>query len=284
MPMNQEFLDLIRCPACMGRFSGCMPLRCSGCSRIFPLESGIPDLLDGRPSGIPFFDAHAPAYDRPRSSAPPYQKALETIRATLLSGFAENADVADLGCGTGRHLETISGVARLRLGVDFSAPMLLEAAKNAPEAYFLRGNLEALPLSDASFDLACSFSTLYHVASPERALSEIGRILRPGGKALLELGNRRSLNHRLTMREKAPVSHLLPAEMRRLLKKAALTIRKIRFFQVLPMRAGIPDPRAARWLTHKMAGVMLEEWLSSLPVLRSFAFRHLIICEKERNP
>ena len=49
----------------------------------------------------------------------------------------------------------------------------------------LEGALEALPLGDASLDVAVLLLVLHHVADPARALREVRRVLRPGGRLLI---------------------------------------------------------------------------------------------------
>jgi SAM-dependent methyltransferase len=60
-------------------------------------------------------------------------------------------------------------------------------AGRGPEPDFVTGTAEQLPFADASFDAALAFWSLNHVADAERALAEIHRVLRAGGKALLVL-------------------------------------------------------------------------------------------------
>jgi SAM-dependent methyltransferase len=60
---------------------------------------------------------------------------------------------------------------------------------------FVRGRLEALPYADGSFDAAvCCGSTLSFVADPAAALRELGRVLRPGARLLVEVEHKWSLD------------------------------------------------------------------------------------------
>lgn len=97
--------------------------------------------------------------------------------------------VLELGIGGGLNLGfyDASAVAEV-VGVDPSAELRARAAA-APraeglEVSILEGAAEALPLEDASFDtVVCTF-TLCSVASPEAALAEARRVLKPGGRFL----------------------------------------------------------------------------------------------------
>jgi ubiquinone/menaquinone biosynthesis C-methylase UbiE len=98
-----------------------------------------------------------------------------------------------VGAGPGVHLlDVASGpgyvaaaAARRRVvvtGVDFSTPMVDEAAKRHPDIDFRRGDAEALPFADNGFDAVTMNFGLLHLAHPDQALVEACRVLRPGGR------------------------------------------------------------------------------------------------------
>jgi len=105
-------------------------------------------------------------------------------RLDLLSG---NPTVVDVGCSAGYLLEDLHHAipeANL-IGVDLAAEGLRKAHENVPDATLLQADVCALPLDDACADAAVSANVLEHVADDERALAEIIRILRPGGRAVI---------------------------------------------------------------------------------------------------
>jgi MPBQ/MSBQ methyltransferase len=101
----------------------------------------------------------------------------------------------DAGCGTGFQTAILGARGYRTSGVDLSGAMLDIARRRYPTTDFVRGDLEALPWRDAAFDVVVSCgSTLSFVACPARAVSEIGRVLRPGGRAVLEVEHRWNLD------------------------------------------------------------------------------------------
>jgi malonyl-CoA O-methyltransferase len=92
--------------------------------------------------------------------------------------------VADVGCGPGRFLrELVPRFPDARLvGIDPS-PALLERIPAGVEAR--RGDLLRIPAGDGEFDGAFAVESLEHSLLPERAVGELCRVVRPGGRVLI---------------------------------------------------------------------------------------------------
>lgn len=108
--------------------------------------------------------------------------------------------VLEVGCGTGLLWDKVDvdAVAHLELTLtDISAAMLEAASAIArPVVGSLRGlraEVEALPLSDASFDLVVANHMLYHAADPRAALGELVRVLRCEGVLVASTNGTRHL-------------------------------------------------------------------------------------------
>jgi ubiquinone/menaquinone biosynthesis C-methylase UbiE len=97
----------------------------------------------------------------------------------LLGG--DPGDVLDLACGTANLLPM---VARY-VGVDASAEMLRAARRKFAGAALAAADAAALPFADARFDTVVSASAFHIFPEPRRALAEVRRVLRPGGRLLL---------------------------------------------------------------------------------------------------
>jgi len=93
----------------------------------------------------------------------------------------------DVGSGPGSitaALARAAGPDGLALGVDISEPMLARAvrAEAGPQVGFLRADAQRLPLRDQTVDSAVSIAVLQLIPDPVATLSEIARVLRPGGR------------------------------------------------------------------------------------------------------
>lgn len=131
-----------------------------------------------------------------------WQAQLADARAGLLAMAAPAAGerVLDVACGTGLvafEAARAVGPAGAVVGVDLSGQMVeaarLRASKKALAGVrFARMDAESLALPDASFDLALCALGLMYVPDPERAVREMRRVLRPGGRMVLAVWGERS--------------------------------------------------------------------------------------------
>jgi ubiquinone/menaquinone biosynthesis C-methylase UbiE len=111
-------------------------------------------------------------------------------------------DVLDIGCGQGIDLANFARAGARVTGLDLT-PRHVELANAHLHALGLsgsavEGDAESLPFADQSFDRASSNGVLHHTPNLAAALSEIYRVLRPGGDARIILYNRSSLHYWLT--------------------------------------------------------------------------------------
>ena len=93
--------------------------------------------------------------------------------------------VLDAACGTGRHSRYLAARGHRIIGVDRSAAMLARARAKLPEGDFREGDLEALPLASASVDVAICALALVHLQGLDRAVAELARVVRPGGRVII---------------------------------------------------------------------------------------------------
>jgi ubiquinone/menaquinone biosynthesis C-methylase UbiE len=98
----------------------------------------------------------------------------------------------DLGCGNGRHAEAMADRIADVVGFDASRGLLEQARARASERTFetelVQGDAATLPFHDDVFDVAVYVATLHHLRTRDArvsSLTEMGRVLAPGGRALV---------------------------------------------------------------------------------------------------
>jgi ubiquinone/menaquinone biosynthesis C-methylase UbiE/DNA-binding transcriptional ArsR family regulator len=133
------------------------------------------------------FDAHAGPDTTARQLVPGRSWA---AWARALGHLLPPMKVADLGCGEGYLTIEASRWASRVLAVDRSSPVLqraqaLAARRHVRNITWKRGDLEQLPIRDASVDLALLSQALHHARDPRAALAEAARIVVPGGRVLI---------------------------------------------------------------------------------------------------
>ena len=131
-----------------------------------------------------------------------WQAQLAPAHAAMMACAAPRAgeQVLDLACGTGlvsvAAAESVGPAGRV-LGTDLSERMVEAARERAarrglPQLAFARMDAEQLALPDAGFDLALCALGLMYMPDPARALREMRRVLRPGGRVALAVWGERA--------------------------------------------------------------------------------------------
>lgn len=100
--------------------------------------------------------------------------------------------VLDIACGAGYGSFVLAQVAGKVTGVDVAADVVAvaQARYGRPGLRFAHGSCLAIPLAEASVDVVVSFETIEHIAEHEAFLTEVRRVLRPGGVLLLSTPDR----------------------------------------------------------------------------------------------
>jgi ubiquinone/menaquinone biosynthesis C-methylase UbiE len=143
-----------------------------------------------------FSDFYLRAYADDERDAEASRQALAAAR---LAGCPEGGALLDVPCGFGRHAIPLARAGYRVVGVDRSSALLDEARRRAGGERALElvhADYRELPFADASFDAAVNlFTSLGYLGDEQdtRALAEIGRVLRPGARLVIEIQHRDAL-------------------------------------------------------------------------------------------
>ena len=120
----------------------------------------------------------------------------QALAAARLAGCPDGGELLDVPCGFGRHAVPLARAGYRVTGADRSESLLAEARRRAGGERWpklARADYRELPFRDASFDAAlCLFTSLGYLGDEEdaKALGEIARVLRPGGRLVIETMHR----------------------------------------------------------------------------------------------
>lgn len=156
------------------------------------------------PCGTKFSDAELGTREFfDRVEAHRYAKEWHIPEAADFAG-ARGLRVLEIGCGLGTD-----GAQFARAGADYTGVDLTDAAVELARKHFEQLGLRAefriadaenLDFADESFDLVYSHGVLHHTPDTARAMREIHRVLKPGGRAVVMLYHRGSYNYRIGIR------------------------------------------------------------------------------------
>lgn len=155
------------------------------------------------------------------------------------------ATVLDVGCGSGWAARLMAERAREGrvIGIDVSDEMVRVAREESihhPQVEFQVASAEQLPFDDADFSHAFSMESLYYYADIGRAMSEIRRVLKPGGlfAAVVDLYQENTPSHQWIETLKVPVQLLSAAQYRSLFENVGFeNVRDERLLDPTP----VPD-------------------------------------------
>ncbi len=135
------------------------------------------------PSG---WDASARAWVQRIDEGEPNRELLLDPVMLRLCGDVRGSRVIDVGCGEGRFSRMLANAGATVVSGDLTPFLVATAAeRQVPGQQVIRLAAEALPVRDASFDLAISYLVLVDVPDFRVAIAELARVLRPGGVAVV---------------------------------------------------------------------------------------------------
>jgi ubiquinone/menaquinone biosynthesis C-methylase UbiE len=145
-----------------------------------------------------FSDFYLRAFADPEADADAEANARSAAR---LSACPAGGELLDVPCGYGRHAIPLARAGYKVTGVDRSPTLLAEAHRRAGDDHppeLVEADYRELPFADERFDAALNLFTslgFYGDEEDVRALAEIGRVLRPAGRLVIETMHRDRLVH-----------------------------------------------------------------------------------------
>ena len=131
------------------------------------------------------FNQQAATYDTDMKGQ--HARSLYPILLDRLSHISYHSAL-DLGCGTGEMMKQILQTDNCKelYGIDLSEEMLAVAKSKLPDQVkLLLGDSESLPFPDNFFDVVYCNDSFHHYPAPQNVLSEVQRVLKPGGTFLM---------------------------------------------------------------------------------------------------
>jgi ubiquinone/menaquinone biosynthesis C-methylase UbiE len=119
--------------------------------------------------------------------------ALEQQLLFEMLGSVNGKALLDVGCGDGNLALELARRGAIVMGLDADPAMIASARRRGDiqgtPPQFIEGDADRLPFEDATFDLVVAVTLLCFVRDAERAIAEMGRVLKPGGRLVIgELG------------------------------------------------------------------------------------------------
>jgi len=225
-------------------------------------------------------------FDKYASTKSKRSKLYDFKLALLSKHLCKSFKILDAGCGNGDFTIPASRRVRVVYAVDFSNKMLTELRKRISKAgvknvKIFKQDLTKLDFPNGFFDLVFSFSTFYYIREQEHVFKEISRILKPGGLFVFDVGNADSLSaDYYEKRYSVPQFFLTLDSYQKILEHAGFKIIEEHCFEAIPR---VNLPLLQKILDLNVGGRLLDEAVSSLPLVKKFAFRRIIVCRKNKR-
>lgn len=173
-----------------------------------------------------------------------YEQELRATNVMKLLAPQRNEKILDIGCGNARDIRQLVEAGVEVVGIDISEGMIKAArdelkatGKGSADVFLTVGDATRIGYADGTFDGVLCSEVIEHIPEPERALLEMLRILKPGGRLVLSTPNRRSwygferyvvLEGLLRRKWNHPCDRWSTVEeLRKLAERAGFEVRKI---------------------------------------------------------
>jgi SAM-dependent methyltransferase len=177
-----KHLGCLRCVRCQGELQLLEPaLRCTQCNATFPIQDGVPFLVDPREQPMKGVSANMEALFHFPSLYWLKINLLLRLNKTNdldLRDFLRQKSVLDIGCGPFIYGYDASLPASI-IGVDLSPQFVLAMSKHDPNNLYIVGNANSTPFADKSFDVSFLRYVIHHIPGDTGLLlAEAARVTR----------------------------------------------------------------------------------------------------------
>lgn len=254
----------------------------------------------------------------------------DLLAATVREHCPTGGSILDVGCGSCLVSDRIVDLDVSYVGIDFGGHHVEYARKKLDEApgplrgVVTRGDGEALPFANGSFDVVVMSEVIEHLLRPERAVWETSRVLKPGGVFIMTTNNASEvplyspLSHLFAWLEKAigadhpriisrrpwiwpepvdpdvlppgtpsiyvPHTHHIQAETREMFRAAGLDTFHWSTFEFPPPQAASARFLDARGELGRRVVDLIEATCRRLPVVRRLGCHIFMVARKVRAP
>jgi len=164
-----------------------------------------------------------------------------------MASLSEGDRVLEVGCGTGFTTTGIAEKVRQKdiVAIDLTPEQMEKAIEKLPNVNYIRGDAENLPFKDNSFDASISAGSIEYWPNPQRGISEMARVTKPGGRVVV-LAPRKPDN--AIVRRFAESIMLFPSTQQCVAWFRAANLEKIRLMETGP-----------NWLMKKLVVIISGE-------------------------
>jgi len=284
--------EVVVCPQCKADLRAEQNgLVCRDCRAGYPVRDGLPVFTTGASDneGKPakkaeitrYYDNVAPIYNVSHGiGLYGGTYCTETKYKPVFNRFmAEGDTILEIGCGTGVFTRVLGKQWPRLVATDISEPMLRESLNAGTASPLAAADTERLPFADNAFDVVVGMTTFSYCPDKPRALSEIQRVLKPGGRFV-----------NIDMNYLSPIYYLLSlAQMHKariwtgqLIQSNRWTLRRLyqaAGLEVVYLREASFIPHG---LSRRVVRILapIDKLLEALPVVRSLGMRVIVVGRK----
>ncbi len=198
--LDPRLLESLACPHCKSRLVlSSDQLQCQGCGRVFPIERGVPLLIESHTDDhfdyLQHYQKDAEIFDyfqeRPSGTAHEERRLAEYI----LDELGGSDSILDVGCGSAWVAKHFQGSGRFVCSLDATLINTAKAIERYPKNYAAVVAVAFhLPFSDRAFGSIIASEIIEHVVDPAAFVAELFRVLKPGGSLVITTPTKNSFD------------------------------------------------------------------------------------------